>query len=447
MDNLTINRVLFRRMENSRYDLVVIGGGPAGYTAALNAAESGLRVALVEKGHLGGVCLNNGCIPTKTMLASSSLYWKMRNAAEFGLSAERISVDYGSVINRRNKVINKLASGIRTLLVSKKIDCISGEATFTGQDKITVSLNDSKMLDLSFAYALIATGSESIMPEIFPAHPRVVDSTSFLNLSQLPNRLLIVGGGVLGCEFAILAAQFGSKVTIIEQKTNILPDIDDDVRDVLLGSFGELGINIVTGASVHDIETDDDGIYAMAGQEEVYGDIMLVATGRRPVLTGLNLEVAGVEYTPDGIRIDKHCRTSSAKIFAAGDVVCGSSQLANEAMMQGRVAAESIIGHTVERDTLIPSCIFTMPEIAHAGFSERCAAKDGLKVRVEKTPFTYNGMAQAIGETNGFVKKLYSVADDRQVGITIIGPHASELIAGYAGTVIPHPTLAEVLTK
>ena len=437
-------------MEISQYDVAVIGGGPGGYPAAVRAAELGKRVALVEADALGGECLNRGCIPTKTMLAASGLYRRMLGAAALGIVADNVRFDYGKILGNRAVIVSRLQSGIRQVLAAFKVDVVKGVASFASPHALTVMDGTGQTRTIGFENAIIATGSEATRPAFLPESPRVVDSAGFLALESLPASLVILGGGAIGCEFATLAAQLGSSVTLVEQADAILPDVDDDARSLLLEDFASLGVKVLAGATLSDVEADADGVYGTVGETEVYGDIMLVATGRRPRIDGLGLKAAGIVADNAGIQIDAQCRTSAANVFAVGDVTRGSPRLANWATMQGVVAAETIAGLKASCGEFIPSCVFTNPEIAVAGLTETMAAKSGLAVRTTKGYFAWNGRALAEGEGRGFIKKIYDKDRGRLVGVEIAGPRASELIAQASVEICgnatpPHPTLVEAL--
>ncbi len=437
-------------MEISQYDVAVVGGGPGGYAAAVRAAELGRRTALVEVDALGGECLNRGCIPTKSMLAASGLFHRMRGSTEIGIVADNVRFDYGAVIHHREALVSRLSSGIRQVLAARKVEIVHGRASFASPRELTVTVNTGAMRLIGFTHAVIATGSVAMRPSLLPKSPRIVDSTGFLALDTLPSSLIILGGGAIGCEFATLAAQFGSAVTLVEQADAILPDIDDDARSLLLDSLASLGVKVLTGTTLRDVEADGDGVYGTAGDIEVFGDILLVATGRRPNIDGLGLEAAGIVADSDGIPVDAQCRTSAANVFAVGDVTRGSPRLANWATMQGVVAAETIAGLKASCGEFIPSCVFTNPEIAVAGFTETMAARSGIAVRTAKGYFAWNGRALAEGEGRGFVKRVYDKDSGRLVGVEIAGPRASELIAQASVEICgnatpPHPTFSEVL--
>jgi dihydrolipoamide dehydrogenase len=438
-------------MGNDHFDVAVIGGGPGGYAAAVRLAELGRRVALVERGDLGGECLNRGCIPTKAMLAASGLYRRMLGAASFGVVADNVRLDYGRVLQNRDATVARLRGGVAQMLAARRVAVVRGAAAFTSSKTLEVAACRGAKREIAFGNAVVATGSAAVIPGFLPASPRIVDSSGFLALEALPASLLILGGGALGCEFATMAAQFGSSVTIVEQRDTILPGVDDDVRALLLESFAALGVRVVTGATLADVEADADGVYGTAGGEEVFGDILLVATGRRACVEGLSLATAGVAADAEGVPVDAQCRTSAAHIFAVGDVTRGGPRLANWATMQGLVAAEVICGKDAKCRPSVPSCVFTAPEIAMAGLTEMMARDAGIAVRTETSSFAWNGRALAEGDARGFAKRVYALSDGRLVGVEIVGTHASELIMAAAAEICggcppPHPTLCETAT-
>jgi dihydrolipoamide dehydrogenase len=435
-------------MENSKYNVAVIGGGPGGYAAAVRATELGKRTVLVEADALGGECLNRGCIPTKAMLAASGLYRRMLGAADLGIVADNVRFDFGAVLRNRSAIVSRLKSGIRQVLAARKIDVVQGRASFASPNELAVVGNAGGSRSIGFEYAVIATGSASVRPAFLPESPRIVDSAGFLALESIPESLIVLGGGAIGCEFATLAAQFGSAVTIVEQADAILPDIDDDARALLLESFASLGVKVLTGATLSDVEADADGVYGAAGDAEVYGDILLIATGRRPRIDGLCLKAAGIVADNAGITVDAQCRTSAVNIFAVGDVTRESPRLANWATMQGLVATETIAGNQASCAKHVASCVFTNPEIAVAGLTETMAGRTGIAVRAAKRSFAWNGRALAEGAERGFVKQVFAKDGGHLLGVEIAGPHASELIvqasAGICGDAPPpHPTLSE----
>ncbi len=439
------------------FDLVVVGAGPGGYPAAIRAAQLGASVALVEQEELGGTCLNWGCIPTKTLIASSNFYFEMKNAAELGLRSDGVSFDYGELVARKDQVVKKLRAGVSQLLKANGVAVLKGTASFRSRQLLTVRENASEKL-VEARKVILATGSVSARPDFLPVHPRVVDSKGFLNLTSLPSSAIVLGGGIIGCEFACMLAQFGVQTTLVELLPDIIATLDDDVRRELRRQMEKrLGIRIITGVSLEDIRADDSEVHARIGEEAIRADLLLAALGRRPATKGLALENAGL-YPADGgfLKVDDFGRTRAASIFAVGDLT-GSMQLAHLATSQGIVAAENACGQHLRRnEKTVPACIFTSPEIGVVGLSEKEAAQQGIEVRIGKFPFSVLGKALASGHATGFVKWIADPGTGQLLGAQAIGPHATELIAeaavlvrgeatarDLAQTIHAHPTLSE----
>jgi len=443
-------------MEN--FDVAVIGGGPGGYPAAIRAAQLGAKVALIEKEFLGGTCLNWGCIPTKTLLASSSLFARMKQASSFGLAAENVRCDYAAMARRKDEVVTRLRGGIASLLKAHGVTFIQGTASLAGRERIAVQSAD-RTQEVSARAIIIATGSTSAMPSFLPRHERVMESRRFLELTSLPQNLIIMGGGVIGCEFACLAAQLGANVTVVEMLDDILMTLDADVRRELRRHMEKsLNVRFLTGKPLEDVKADDRGVSGRFGEQTVQGDVLLVAVGRKPAASELNLASAGLAANKSGfIETDSFCRTKAANIYAVGDVT-GKAQLAHAATSQGLTAAENAVRPgKVREETLVPACIFTSPEVASAGLTEQQAKEQGLQVVAGRYSFSVLGKAMAIGETEGFVKWVARSDNDQLVGAQAVGPHATELIAEaavairaeltaaeLARTIHAHPTLAEM---
>ena len=441
-----------------KFDVVVIGGGPAGYPAAIRAAQLGGKIALIEKEFVGGTCLNWGCIPTKAMLACSNLFWHTRHASEMGISVQKASFDYKAVCERKNKVVEKLRDGVRHLLKANNVTVIQGTASFLSRNVIQVK-DGKETNSVEAANTIIASGSVSAMPSFIPRHEKIVESRGFLDMTDLPSSLLILGGGVIGCEFACLAAQAGIEVTIVEMLEDIIFVLDTDVRKILRSYMEkELGIKIITGKPLSNIAVSSGKVKGTAGDQEVSADMMLVAIGRKPFAGELNLASIGIQTDEKGfIPIDKFCRTVQPTMFAAGDITAGSTQLAHAATSQGICAAENILsGRRRPAETIVPACIFTTPEVASVGLTEKTAKEKGIAFVTGKFPFAALGKAMAIGETNGFVKWLAEEKTGRLIGAHAVGPHATELIAEAAvavrseltaeelgRTIHCHPTISE----
>lgn len=441
----------------SKYDLVVIGAGPGGYPAAIRAAQLGLKTAIVEKEAFGGTCLNWGCIPTKALLASASLYYQARSCDGMGVKFGDASFDYKAMVERKNGIVSKLTGGVQQLLKAHGVEVITGTARFETAQQLSVLSETGETRWLTASRVIIAAGSVSAMPGFIPRHRRVVESRKFLDLTQLPKSLVILGGGVIGCEFACLAAQLGVKVTMVEMLEDILPVVDRDVRRVLRKQLEVLGVVIRTGAPLQDIKANDKGVSGRFNEETITGDMLLVAIGRTADTAALNLERAGVSADERGlISVDSSCRTSVPAIFAVGDIVAGNQQLAHVATSQGVLAAEVAAGQRRKIETVIPSCIFTTPEIGVVGLTEAQAKTDGREIKVAKFSFMALGKALAAGTPEGFVKLIADPENDQLLGAQVVGANATELIATaalairneltsleFGRTIHSHPTMAE----
>jgi dihydrolipoamide dehydrogenase len=442
------------------FDIVVIGAGPGGYPAAIRAAQLGASVALVEKEELGGTCLNWGCIPTKTLIASSELFARINSAATMGLHVDNASFDYAAMSDRKDQVVAKLRNGIKQLLKANGVTVYEGCASFESRNRIQVngSTNGGGTVVLSAGKTIISTGATSAMPGFLPRHERVVESRGFLNLRKLPASTLILGGGVIGCEFACMLAQLGVQVTMVELLPDILECLDADVRRELRRYMEKtLGIRILTGVTLEAISADDRGVRGRAGQEDLEADLLLAALGRKPVTQSLKLENAGLTPNERGfLDVDVYGRTKVATIYAVGDVT-GGPLLAHVATSQGLVAAENACGRYLHKnETVVPNCIFTTPEIGTVGLGEQEAQQQGRQIKTGKYLMGALGKALAIGEPIGFVKWVADAETDQLLGAHAIGPHATDLIAEaavairaeltaaeLAHTIHAHPTLAE----
>lgn len=435
-----------------KFDIVVIGGGPGGYPAAIRAAQLGAKTALVEKEHLGGTCLNWGCIPTKTLIASSDLFAKTKHSAGLGLDAVEVSFDYAAMAKRKDAVVGTLRDGVTQLLKANGIKVFKGTGSFASRNRVRVrksggsSAKGGKETIVETAATVIATGSVSAMPSFIPTSRRIVDSRAFLGLTKLPASLIVMGGGVIGCEFACMAAQLGAEVTVVEMLEDILMVLDADLRRALRRHMEEaLGIRVLTGSPLENIEAGRDGVRGRFGDETVAAATMLVAVGRRPMVEGLKPENAGLQVAETGgIETDASCRTGVATVYAIGDVT-GRWQLAHAATAQGITAVENATrGERAPAETVIPSCIFTAPEIGVAGLSEQEAAEQGRKVVTGKFPFSALGKAMAAGETEGFVKWVADADTGRLLGAHAIGAHATELISEATTAVRAELTVEEM---
>lgn len=439
------------------YDVIVIGAGPGGYPAAIRSAQLGKKTAIIEKEAYGGTCLNWGCIPTKTLIASAERYLQAKNSAELGVSTSGVFFDYAAMVERKDAIVKRLTGGVQMLLTSRGVEMIDGAARFEGPNRISARRRDGTTRWLSASSIIIASGSSSAMPGFLPRHKRVMESREFLDLKELPGSLLVLGGGVIGCEFACMAAAFGVKVTIVEMLDDILVALDRDVRRILQKRMSKMGITVMTGAPLTDIKATQNSVSGLVDGKKVSADAMLVSIGRVPNTAELDLERAGVKVEANGaIPVNEQCRTNVASVFAIGDLITDSIQLAHAATQQGVTAAEVIAGKKTKVEKECPSCVFTMPEIGLAGISESEAKEREIEVKSAMFPFTALGKALAVEETDGFVKWIADATTGQLLGAQAVGCHATDLISEAAvairneltineigGTIHCHPTMAE----
>jgi dihydrolipoamide dehydrogenase len=423
------------------FDVVVIGAGPGGYPAAIRAAQLGASTAVVEKEALGGTCLNWGCIPTKTLLAAGDLFARIHAASEFGIRVPGApAVDYPAMVDRKDRVVATLRGGVEQLLKANGVKVIKGTASFLNRGKIAVAGAG----EIGAKKAIIASGTVSAVPGFLPKHERVMDSRAILAMRTLPASALILGAGIIGCEFACLLANLGVKVTVVELLEDIMMVLDADVRREARRHMEQIGVRFITGKSMESVSADNAGVRASAGGEALAADILLVAVGRKPETAALKLENAGIKADKSGlVEIDEYGATSAANIYAVGDVTKGP-QLAHRATSMGLSAAANACGKNVKNEALVPSCIFTSPEIGTAGMSEADAAAQNRAVKVGKFPFIAVGRALAVGETGGFVKWIADAETEQLLGAAVVGMHATELIAEAAAAIRSEQTAHEV---
>lgn len=441
-------------------ETVVVGSGPGGYVAAIRAAQMGKKVAIIEKGNVGGVCLNVGCIPSKALIHAGEVLEHAKESQFMGIHTEEVSVNFTETQAWKDSVVQKLTGGVRYLLKKNKVELIEGEAFFTGDHSLRVMKEDSAQT-YTFEDAIIATGSSPVEIPSLAYGKRVIDSTGALNLKEVPQRLVIVGGGVIGCELGTAYADLGAEVTILEGFERILPPFDEDMATLVQKRMEAKGMKIFTSVRAKEASENDKEatlVYEKDGQEErLTADYILVAVGRKPNTEEIGLEMAGVDLDERGfVKVDAQGRTSQDHIFAIGDIVAGP-QLAHKASYEGKVAAEVIGGRNVEVDyRAIPAVAFTQPEIATTGLSMKDVAGNDT-YKTSTFPLMSNGRALSLNDTDGFVR-LITDADDLIVGCQIAGPDASDLIteatlaieAGMnaediALTIHPHPSLSEAI--
>lgn len=345
-------------------------------------------------------------------------------------------------------IVARLRGGVGQLLASSGVEVLRGEACFVRDGELAVKAADGLESVVRYGGAIIATGSTPAVPSSLPESGCIVTPEGFLERYEPPAGLIVLGGGATGCEMATMAAQFGAQVTLVDKEPHLLPSLDKDVADEVAASLEAMGVRVITGAPLEDVETDADGIYGTCGGEEVFGDFLLSACGRRAALDGLGLENVGLEAAAGGLCVDGRCRTSNERVFAVGDCAAGGPLLANWAAMQGRVAVDAIAGVDAKCAACVPSCVFTSPEVAVCGMTEREARAAHGEVAVEKASFAHNAMALAHGSPRGFVKKV--LVGGMVVGTQIVGEGASEMIHAAALSMgidapPPHPTLSETL--
>lgn len=444
------------------YDVIIIGGGPGGFAAAQRIKQHGGKVLIIEKEQLGGVCLNKGCIPTKTLLYSAEVWKIVKQAAEYGISIENATADYRKVVERKNNVVAKLRQGMMQLAKNQNIEVIHGEACLENQHEVKVTSNGQKS-NYTAKSIIIATGSESVTLPITNGHLiEIIDSDGLLAMNELPNSVLIIGGGAIGIEFASILNSFGCQVSVVEMMPHILPTTDADIRKRITPLLKKNGINIFTNSRVENIEKSNTAINVSVvtakGTEIISCEKVLCAVGRQPAVNGLGLEKAGVIYTKKGIAVDLNMRTNVDGIYAIGDVT-GSYMWAHAAVHEGYAAADHIMRKKGCMDYhAVPGCIFTNPEIASVGFTEDEAKAQGLDIAVRRSYFAANGKAVSAKETDGFVKLIINQANDKIIGMHIMGPQASNLIMegtiatqlglsvkDFAHVIHPHPTLSETV--
>ena len=457
-------------MSEAGYDLVVIGGGPGGYVAAIKAAQLGLKVACVEKrGALGGTCLNIGCIPSKALLQSSHLFEEADHGmAKHGIKVSGVELDLPTMLANKDQVVKGLTQGIEFLFKKNKVDYVVGAARIAAPGKVVATLNKGGTQELATKNILNATGSDVMpLPGVTIDEDRIVSSTGALDLQEVPQHLLVVGAGYIGLEMGTVWRRLGAKVTVVEFLDRITPSMDGEIAKEFQKLLTKQGIAFKLGTKVTGVEVDGDAVKvtvepAKGGTAETIAcDRVLVSIGRRPYTEGLGLEAVGVRLDERGrIATDGHFRTNVDGIWAIGDVIAGP-MLAHKAEEEGSCVAEMLVGQKPHIDyDLVPGVVYTSPEVASIGRTEEQLKAAGTAYKVGKFPFMANSRARSVGTTDGFVKILADATTDRVLGAHIIGPEAGTLIAeiavamefgasaeDIARTCHPHPTLEEAVKE
>ena len=443
--------------------LLILGGGPGGYVAAIKAAQAGMDVTIVEKEYFGGTCLNVGCIPTKVLLNTVDIYHMLlKEGDEFGIKCNNLSVDWNALQARKSKVVKTLVGGVRSLLSSNKVEIIFGKGTFISRNTMEVEDADGKKDIITFDKAIIATGS---VPVILPIPgiegENILTSREMLSLKALPESICIVGGGVIGSEFASIFSRLGVKVTIVEMLTEIISNMDRDIVKYLAYELKNLGVEILTGTRVEKFESSDGKVKVHVssgdGEKIIESEKVLLSIGRKPVVENLGLETIGVKVDR-AIIVNENMETSVDNIYAVGDCI-GGVMLAHVASAEGIVAVESIMNKKSKMDfRTVPYCVYTKPELASVGMTEREAREAGIDYSLGCFPLRGNGKSLILGETHGIVKYIADNSTGEIIGMHIAGPKATELIVEGSlairleatvdevlSTIHGHPTVAESL--
>jgi dihydrolipoamide dehydrogenase len=447
------------------YDLVIIGGGPGGYVAAIRAAQLGMKTALVEREHLGGICLNWGCIPTKALLRTSEIYHLMHRLGDFGLSAENISFDPTKVVARSRAVAKQLSNGVGFLMRKNKIAVMMGEGKLAGKGKIAVAKEGKPVADLEAKHIILATGARArSLPGLEPDGKLVWTYKEAMVPAAMPKSLLVVGSGAIGIEFASFYRDMGAEVTVVEVLDRVLPVEDEEISAFARKAFEKQGIKIHTGATVKALKKDADNVTAQieAGGKafNITVDRVISAVGIVGNVEGIGLEGTGVKVERAHVVADEWLRTGEAGVYAIGDLV-GPPWLAHKAMHEGVICVEHIAGingvHPLDLRN-IPGCTYCRPQVASVGLTEKAARDQGYEVKIGHFPFIANGKAIALGEPEGMVKTVFDGKTGELLGAHMVGAEVTELIQGYTiaktletteselmRTIFPHPTLSEMM--
>lgn len=461
-------------MPETTYDVVILGAGPGGYVAAIRAAQLGMKVALVEREHLGGVCLNWGCIPTKALLRNAEVARLLGEGKEFGFNVENVTLDYGAAIDRSRKVSARLVKGVETLMKGNHIDVVWGSAKLVSPTSVVVTAKEGEAQTLTAKAIIIATGSRArLIPGVAADGERVLTARDALERRELPKSAIIIGAGPIGLEFATVWRSYGANVTVVEMLDHILPAEDEEAAAELARQFRRQKIQTLTSTRVESVETTESGVNVRvtgpkpaassgeSGEQTLEGEVALVAIGVRPNSEDLGLEAVGVAAERGWITVDGFMRTNVPTVYAIGDVN-GLLPLAHVASAQGMLAVETIAGRKTKPFDVnaMPRGTYTSPQVASFGLSEAKAKEQGLNARVGKFPFLANGKALGLGDNAGFVKIVADEASGEILGAVIVGPEATELLAELvlahaaeltpdeiARTVHAHPTLNEAVME
>lgn len=442
--------------------IAIIGGGPGGYVAAIRAAQLGARVILIEKENIGGTCLNVGCIPTKALLQSAESLAQFRQAKKFGIEVEIKSFDWSAIMKRKNQIVQQLVKGVQGLIKANQIELLKGTAVFLDDQTLEISGADGEKIELVPDRIVIATGSRPFIPPIKGLNtvPDWLDSSKALSLEGLPSSIAIIGGGVIGIEFASIFNQFGVHVTIIEEQEEILPSMDHELAGLLRKKLTKEGVVFCLGQGVKEVSSTTGKVFVSIDEETVEAEKLLIAVGRRSYLEGLGLGNTSIKTDKGRILSDSFTQTNLDHIYAIGDCT-GQTMLAHYASAQGELAAENALGERKKFDgDNIPGCVYSDPEFAGVGLLEQEAAERNLTISVGKFPLKASGKALTMNKTYGMAKVLIEKESHKILGVHILGERATDLISeatvvmqneGTAQEIVeaihPHPTLSEVVRE
>jgi dihydrolipoamide dehydrogenase len=450
-----------------KYDLIVLGSGPGGYVAAIRAAQLGMNVGVVEKESLGGICLNWGCIPTKSLLKSAQVYEYMKHSGDYGISVDgKVSPDFSKVIERSRGVADSMSKGIQFLFRKNKVETLTGFGKLIDNKNIEVTGPEGKKEQHTAGHIILATGARSReLPNLKQDGKKIIGYREAMSLPELPGSMVVVGSGAIGSEFAYFYNAMGTRVTLVEFLPNVVPLEDEEVSRQLERSFKKAGMKVMTGSTVESVDTSGDTckvqIKTGKGTEETEADIVFSAVGITPNLEGIGLEEAGIATENGKVKVDGFMRTSVEGVYAIGDIAPGPA-LAHKASAEGILCVEKIAGRNPQplNHLNIPACTYTSPEVASVGYSEKAAKEAGYEVKTGKFPFSASGKASAAGHKEGFVKLVYDARYGELLGAHMIGYNVTEMIAevvvarnlettGFEmiKSVHPHPTMSEAIME
>ncbi len=454
-------------MNVMKYDMIVVGSGPGGYVAAIRASQLGLKTAIVERESLGGICLNWGCIPTKALLKSANVFEYLQHAADYGIQVKEASADFGGMVKRSRDVANGMSNGIQFLMKKNKIDVLKGNAIIKPGKKVVVTDENGSATEYTAEKGImIATGARSReLPNLPQDGKKIIGYRQAMTLEQQPKKLVVVGSGAIGVEFAYFYNAIGTEVTVVEYLPNIVPVEDEEVSKQLEKSFKKSGIKIMTKASVESVDTAGEGcvvtVKTEKGEEKISCDVVLSAVGIQANIENIGLEEVGIITDKGRILVNDFYQTNIPGYYAIGDVIPGPA-LAHVASAEGIVCVEKIAGHHPEPINYgnIPGCTYCSPEVASVGMTEKAAKEAGMDIKVGKFPFSASGKASAAGAKDGFVKLIFDAKYGELLGAHMIGANVTEMIAEIVAirklettgmelikTIHPHPTMSEAVME